>query len=65
MTNLSYAETQRIKSIISNFNVIEGEVKKVTLFSGGRINKTYKVTIKGEEEKSYLLQEINIFHLSQ
>lgn len=60
VSELSYADTQKIKLIISEFDVIDGEVKKVTLFRGGRINKTYKVTIKGEEaEKEYLLQEIN------
>lgn len=62
MAELSYLEARRLKSIISNFYTISGELKKVDVFEGGRINSTYEVLIRddetGEREK-YLLQRLN------
>ncbi len=60
MEKLSYAKSQEIKDIIEKFNIMKGQIKKISTFDNGRIHKTYKVVIRGKnKDKTYLLQEIN------
>lgn len=62
MARLSYAETTRIMNIVRNFDVADGDIDIIESFGGGRINRTYKITIRCKEKRfEYLLQNVNHF----
>ena len=62
---LSYGEIIRIKNIVKQFNVCDGEITHVASVDSGRINSTYKITITHDDDTtSYMLQRINTFVFS-
>ena len=62
MARLSYLETRRIMRIVNQFEVEEGEVDMIESFGGGRINQTFKITIRRYGKRfEYLLQNVNHF----
>lgn len=62
MTRLSHKETQAIAKTVERFDVGSGLIDLIETFGEGRINHTYKVTLRdGMDRREYLLQSINTF----
>ena len=60
MAELSYMQTQQLANIARGFEIEDGVVDIIESFGSGRINGTYKVTIRqGTNRFEYLLQHIN------
>ena len=60
MAELSYMQTQQLANIARGFEIEDGVVDIIESFGSGRINGTYKVTIRqGANRFEYLLQHIN------
>lgn len=60
MAELSYSQTRQLAKIATSFKLEDGVVDIIESFGSGRINGTYKVTIKhGMKRYEYLLQHIN------
>ena len=60
MAELSYMQTQQLANIARGFEIEDGVVDIIESFGSGRINGTYKVTIRqGGIRFEYLLQHIN------
>ncbi|MBQ9314203.1 MAG: aminoglycoside phosphotransferase family protein [Clostridia bacterium] len=62
MARLSYAQIQLITNIVNQFEIDEGTIDIIELFGAGRINQTFKITLRnGEKRIEYLLQNVNHF----
>lgn len=60
MANLSYSQTRKMRKIIGRFALQKGTVDIIESFGNGRINRTFKITIKSDDKRyEYLLQNIN------
>lgn len=60
MAELSYSQTRQLAKIANSFELEDGVVDIIESFGSGRINGTYKVTIRhGMKRYEYLLQNIN------
>ena len=60
MAELSYSQTRQLANIARNFELEDGVIDIIEGFGSGRINGTYKVTIRhGVKRHEYLLQHIN------
>lgn len=60
MAELSYLQTRRLAKIANSFELEEGTVDNIESFGSGRINGTYKVTMRhGVKRYEYLLQHVN------
>ncbi len=62
MTILSHKESRDIARTVEKFDVGVGMIDLIEVFGDGRINHTYKVTLRdGLKRDEYLLQSINTF----
>lgn len=62
MPRLSYSKTRGIMAIVNQFEVEDGVIDLIESFGDGRINRTFKITMKrGGERYEYLLQNVNHF----
>ena len=60
MASLSNTQVQKIINVVKQFEVEEGNIDIIEPFGAGRINKTYKITIRREGLRfEYLLQNVN------
>lgn len=58
---ITFKDIEKIKGLTEHFELVKGRIDIIESFGGGRINKTYKITIRGEDGKryEYLLQRVN------
>lgn len=60
MARLSMAELRHVTNIVNCFEVEEGSIDLIEAFGAGRINVTYKVTIRNRDKRyEYLIQNVN------
>lgn len=62
MARLSYAQIQLITKIVNKFEIDNGQIDIIEPFGAGRINRTFKITLRdGDKRIEYLLQNVNHF----
>lgn len=60
MARLSYTQIQLITHIVNQFEIEDGQIDIIEPFGAGRINRTFKITLRnGEKRIEYLLQNVN------
>lgn len=62
MARLSYSQIKLITGIVNQFEIEEGQIDIIEPFGAGRINRTFKITLRnGKKRIEYLLQNVNHF----
>ena len=60
MKEIAYGQMVEIMNIVNQFDIEQGSIDMVESFGEGRINRTFKITVRrGKQRFEYLLQNIN------